>query len=53
MHIYFNIRTTPSLNKKIDMQADIINMDRITLNMHKMVFYKWYFLEFNVLTYRV
>ena len=37
MHIYFNIRKTPSLNKKIYMRAYIINMHRITLNMHKIV----------------
>ena len=34
--IYFNIRKTPSFNKKINMHA-YINMHRITLNMHKMV----------------
>ena len=32
MHIYFNIRKAPSLNKK-NMHAHIINMHRITLNM--------------------
>ena len=30
-HIYFTIRKTPSLNKKINMHAYIINMYRITL----------------------
>ena len=39
MHAYFfNIRKTPSLNKKLNMHAYIINLHRITLNMHKMVF---------------
>ena len=38
MHIYFNIRKTPYLTKKIiNMHAYIINMHRITLNMYKMV----------------
>ena len=37
MRIYFNIRKTPTLNKKINMHAYMINMHRITLNRQKMV----------------
>ena len=37
MHIYFNIRKTPSLREKINIHAYIINMHRITLNVHKVV----------------
>ena len=38
MQIYFNLRKTPFLNKKkINIHAYIINTNKITLNMHKMV----------------
>ena len=37
MHIYINMYKTPSLNKKINMHAYILNMHRIIPNTHEMV----------------
>ena len=36
-YLFFNICETPSFTKKVNMHAYIIDMHRITLNMHKMV----------------
>ena len=38
MHINFNIRNTPTINKKINMRACISNNPKILLNLHMLVF---------------